>query len=387
MRDLMRYPRPYREQRQQHLKSPLREQRPQQQLPPVSASNQKAVSPAPLDNTTPLHPKPQPSPLRQEQKQTHIVQQHQQQQQQQQKQQQQQQQQRAPTTATGVGKTVASTATPQQSAPYGKGVPGSQAVVPPKPGHQKLMPSPKITRVAFDILLANRVGVQWAQDMVEKLAFDFDKADKDKNGSLSVDEVIQVLKSVGFKGSNEEAKVIFAHLDKNKDNKISRDEFKSSLIKLPRMSLREFAYRKAFLSLDKDQSGFLSKAEVEDAVKADATVPIAADKISDILIYLTRDDDDQKVSYDEFLEVLGFEESASICKKIFQLLDKDNSGFLTRVEISTAIFSEGELANVKPKLLQLLDDLVKDADQKINYHEFVESWLKKKAEVKQARKA
>ncbi|GFN99928.1 calcium-dependent protein kinase isoform 2 [Plakobranchus ocellatus] len=231
------------------------------------------------------------------------------------------------------------------------------------------------------------MGEQWAQDMVEKFAFDFDKADKDKNGSLSVDEVIQVLKSVGFKGSNEEAKVIFAHLDKNKDKKITRDEFKTSLIKLPRMTIREFVFRKAFLSLDKDQSGYLSKAEVEDALKADAAIKLSAQKVSDILLYLTQEDDDQKVAYDEFLEVLGFEESASVLNQIFKILDKDNSGFLSRVEITGAIHNEGELAKLKPRLLQLLDDLAKDADQKINYHEFVESWLKKKAEVKQARRA
>ena len=48
---------------------------------------------------------------------------------------------------------------------------------------------------------------QWAQQQVEKFSFTFDQADQDKNGSLSFTEVYNVIKSAGFRGSEEEAKV------------------------------------------------------------------------------------------------------------------------------------------------------------------------------------
>ncbi|GFR70997.1 calcium-dependent protein kinase isoform 2 [Elysia marginata] len=221
---------------------------------------------------------------------------------------------------------------------------------------------------------------QWAQKQVEKFIFDFDRADKDKNGSLSYTEVVNVLKVVGFKGTDDEAKAIFSHLDKNQDDRISRNEFKACMDKLPRMSIKEYVLRKAFVQLDKDKSGYLSKTEVEDALKADSEIKISAEIISNILIYITKEDDDGKVAYDEFLRVLNFEESASVLNQIFRRLDKDGSGSLTLDEMNAAIAAEGELAKLKPRIIQLLKYHGKDLDKKINYHEFVSAWLKKKEE-------
>ena len=47
----------------------------------------------------------------------------------------------------------------------------------------------------------------WLRKQVDKFAFDFDQADKDKNGVLSCDEVVAILKTAGFDGTDDEAKV------------------------------------------------------------------------------------------------------------------------------------------------------------------------------------
>jgi Ca2+-binding EF-hand superfamily protein len=52
-----------------------------------------------------------------------------------------------------------------------------------------------------------KMSAEWASQQLEKFKFSFDEADKDKSGSLSVDEVIDILRSQGFKGSQDEAKV------------------------------------------------------------------------------------------------------------------------------------------------------------------------------------
>ncbi|GFO16322.1 calcium-dependent protein kinase [Plakobranchus ocellatus] len=75
------------------------------------------------------------------------------------------------------------------------------------------------------------------EELVKKYAFNFDEADKDKSGALSITEVTEVLRGIGFSGSDEEAQRMFAHLDKNKDDKITRDEFESTLKNLPKMTI------------------------------------------------------------------------------------------------------------------------------------------------------
>ncbi|KAK3789927.1 hypothetical protein RRG08_004039 [Elysia crispata] len=414
VRDLMRFPRHHPQlqslqQQQQHQQ--LQEQK------TVVSSVQTTVSQVQHTNVSPLVPKPQPSPLRPEQTeiQTKLIQQQQHQKQQQQQQQQQQQKQQQPqqnaTSTTGVGKQLtASTSMPQQSTPQGQSArnpsttPGKSEQGPQRPtdsprlrrafieppGLQQLQSnrSPQqqsSTVFGFEIERtpsesAPKMTDQWAQQQVEKFVFDFDRADKDKNGSLSCQEVIDVLKAVGFKGTDEEAQSIFTHLDKNKDARISKSEFKASMDKLPKLSIKEFVLRKTFKSLDKDNSGYLTKTEVMDALKSDSGINISAKIISDILIYISKEDDDEKVAYDEFLRVLNFEESASVLNQIFRRLDKDGNGNLTLDEMNAAIAAEGELAKLKPRIIQLLKYHGKDLDKKINYHEFVSAWLKKKEE-------
>ena len=53
------------------------------------------------------------------------------------------------------------------------------------------------------------MSAEWAQQQLEKFKFSFDEADKDKSGSLSVEEVYDILNNNGFKGSKDEAKLCF----------------------------------------------------------------------------------------------------------------------------------------------------------------------------------
>ncbi|BFZ22030.1 hypothetical protein BsWGS_25068 [Bradybaena similaris] len=224
------------------------------------------------------------------------------------------------------------------------------------------------------------MSYEWAQKQVEKFQFDFDQADKDKSGTLSFPEVYDVLKNVGFKGTKEEAEFIFGHLDRDKDKKITREEFKATLSNLPRLSIKEFVLRKTFLKLDKDGSGFLTRSEIIDATKSEGGLDISPEKISDLLIYLSKEDDDEKVSYEEFLHVFGVESAATVMKQVFAKLDVDGSGFLTKEEILDAVKAENELKLKADKISDLLIYWVKDKDKKISYNEFVDVWLKQKEE-------
>ncbi|KAI8775840.1 uncharacterized protein LOC106050380 [Biomphalaria glabrata] len=225
-----------------------------------------------------------------------------------------------------------------------------------------------------------KMSFEWAKEQVEKFKFDFDDADKDKSGSLSFSEVYQVLKKVGFNGSEQEAQVIFGHLDRDSDKKVTREEFEASLKNLPRLTIKEFCLRKAFLQLDKDKSGYLTREEIEDATKKSAGLDIAAEKIADLLIYLCKEDKDQKVSYEEFLRVFGVHQEATVMRQVFSKLDADKSGFLTKDEILAAVKSEFELKLKASKISDLLCYWCKDEDKKISYEEFVTVWTKQEAQ-------
>ncbi|GFN99930.1 calcium-dependent protein kinase [Plakobranchus ocellatus] len=180
---------------------------------------------------------------------------------------------------------------------------------------------------------------------------------------------------------------IFSHLDRNADNKITKDEYTDAMIKLPRMTTKEYILRKAFIQLDKDKSGYLVRSELMAALRRDTIrICIPSDDIGAVVASL-REDKDGRIAYEEFLERLGIEESASFLRKIFGILDKDKSGYLSREEIVKALESEGELQMLRPRLLTLLERLdstdffTRDRDQKISYSELVEAWIKEDAKT------
>lgn len=68
---------------------------------------------------------------------------------------------------------------------------------------------------------------------------------------------------------------------------------------------RQIVLRRAFKKLDKDGSGFLTRDEILDAASNEAELDVSAEKISDMLIYLVKDDD-KKVDFLKFSNVTVF---------------------------------------------------------------------------------
>lgn len=222
------------------------------------------------------------------------------------------------------------------------------------------------------------MSTEWAARQIDKFKISFDDADKDKSGTLSFQEVLSVLQGAGFKGSPEEAKKIFDKIDVDKDQRIQRSEFEAAMNRLPRITIKEFVLRKTFVAMDKDKSGTLSRQEIEDATK-ETGLNISTEKIGELLIALTKDSKDKNtLDYEEFLRVFGVQQTATVMHQVFERLDKDKSGFLTKDEIIDAIQNETELKLRAAKISDLLVAWHKDKDQKINYEEFVQVWLKYK---------
>lgn len=66
--------------------------------------------------------------------------------------------------------------------------------------------------------------------------------------------------------------------------------------------LASIVMQEVFSKLDTDHSGFLTKEEILDAVKAERELKLHADKIADLLIYWCKDQD-KKIHYEEFVQV------------------------------------------------------------------------------------
>lgn len=211
---------------------------------------------------------------------------------------------------------------------------------------------------------------KWAQRHLSRVEEDFEEVDKDKSGSLDFDEVYNVLQKSGFKGTQDEAKRIFQSLDVDKNEKISKDEYVKSMAKVPKIDFKQIVLRRAFKKLDKDGSGFLTRDEILDAASNEAELDVSAEKISDMLIYLVKDDD-KKIDYEEFLNIWNVKSTTSAMRTLFQKLDTDGSGKVDRKELLDGLHRDSELHLQAPKIAEILIKWSKNHTGALSYEEFL----------------
>ncbi|KAK3082616.1 hypothetical protein FSP39_000580 [Pinctada imbricata] len=213
----------------------------------------------------------------------------------------------------------------------------------------------------------------WAQRHLSRVESDFKEADKDKSGALDFQEVYNVLLKSGFKGSQDEAKEIFKEVDTDKNKKISRNEFTKAMSNVPPIDFKEIVLRRAFKKLDTDGSGYLTMNEIMDATKSDAGIDVAAEKIAELEIYLIKDAD-KKISYEEFLSVYVKKKNVSAMETLFDKLDTDKSGKLSRQEILDGLKRDQELQLQAKKISGILINWCKGTDHELDYREFIKAY-------------
>jgi calcium-dependent protein kinase len=132
----------------------------------------------------------------------------------------------------------------------------------------------------------------------------------------------------------ENLKKVFKSFDKCSDGQITYDELKQGLIQFNNTKLTENEIKDLFSQIDVDQNG--------------------------------------KIDYTEFIAATVQESNYNKKEKIFEafsMFDKDNSGFITKDEILTALKAQKSQEKEIEKYIQ---DVDKNGDGKIDYKEFVE---------------
>ncbi|XDA82288.1 hypothetical protein R6Z07F_012207 [Ovis aries] len=164
--------------------------------------------------------------------------------------------------------------------------------------------------------LARQVGselvssVAGASDMAEKLSEEqvaefkeaFDKFDKDKDGTISVQELGTVMQEVGLKPSEAELKVLIARLDTDNNGIISFQEFLEAMAAGLQTSDTEEDLREIFRAFDQDNDGYISVDELRQAT-AQLGEKLSQDEL-DAMIREADVDQDGRVNYEEFVRIL-----------------------------------------------------------------------------------
>merc|ERR1712176_874522 len=140
------------------------------------------------------------------------------------------------------------------------------------------------------------------EDQVREFKDAFDIFDEDNSGTVSTSELASVMKTLGQDIDEKEVGVMISEVDSDGSGEIYFSEFCTLMARQMEKSDPEYEYKKAFAIIDKRKDGFIDNAELKHVMMnigeemSDHDIA-AMMKEADI-------DNDGKLSYDEFLEVM-----------------------------------------------------------------------------------
>lgn len=139
-------------------------------------------------------------------------------------------------------------------------------------------------------------------DQVREFKDAFDIFDEDNSGTVSTSELASVMKTLGQDIDEKEVGVMISEVDSDGSGEIDFEEFCTLMARQMEKSDPEYEFKKAFKIFDKRGDGFIDHAELkhvmnnigEEMTDHDITAMI---KEADL-------DGDEKLNYDEFLNIM-----------------------------------------------------------------------------------
>ncbi|KFK30978.1 hypothetical protein AALP_AA6G052800 [Arabis alpina] len=139
-----------------------------------------------------------------------------------------------------------------------------------------------------------------SEEEINDLKTIFQNIDTDKSGSITYEELIAGLNRFGSKISETEAKQLMESADVDGNGTIDYNEFITATIQRHGL-VREESLRKAFRCLDKDGSQYITKDELDIALKERG---MEDDACIEKLISEVDTDNDGKINYEEFCAMM-----------------------------------------------------------------------------------
>jgi calmodulin len=150
--------------------------------------------------------------------------------------------------------------------------------------------------------------LQLTKEQIEDVKNEFLLLDVDGNGTITVDELAWVLRSLKteLEASDEDIKRALKDIDRDGDGIINLEEYiKSRMYKtnrdlLHRALLTRSKIRKVFEKYDRDNSGYVTKDEIIEVLQTRTGVTVTL-KQTGKFVQDADSDQDGKINYEEFV--------------------------------------------------------------------------------------
>ena len=148
---------------------------------------------------------------------------------------------------------------------------------------------------------------QKQDDRMRMISDVFDMFDADGNASIDPEEIESCLTAMGRKPTNEEIEEFNKRVDKDKNGRISKNEFltvMNEIYSAPQELVEEVV--EAFQVFDRDGSGRVSKTEMKNILMKFGGEAFNEKEVNEIFD-LVDTDDDGTISYAEFADIWKFQ--------------------------------------------------------------------------------
>ena len=139
-------------------------------------------------------------------------------------------------------------------------------------------------------------------DQVREFKDAFDIFDEDNSGTVSTSELASVMKTLGQDIDEKEVGVMISEVDSDGSGEIDFEEFCTLMARQMEKSDPEYEFKKAFKIFDKRGDGFIDHAELKHVMNNIGEE--MTDHDINAMIKEADLDGDEKLSYDEFLNIM-----------------------------------------------------------------------------------
>ena len=154
-------------------------------------------------------------------------------------------------------------------------------------------------------------GKPLKESKINEMKNEFLKLDIDGDGSISLEELGKILRSMKgkLKVSEEEIEKVLKEIDKDKDGYIDVKEYFANMENstsknlIHRALVQRSKARKAFEKFDKDESGFITTEELLEVFEELMGGPVTIDQFENMIQECNKNKDG-KINYEEFVVLM-----------------------------------------------------------------------------------